>query len=237
MDVRNASLARRVRGVSLRAPMNTPSTTMSARASTRSVAWIAGVGASGGLGAALARRFALGGLSVALTGRTLERLETVAAEIRALGGRAHVLPGDMAQESQVRSLAADLAGLGPLRAAVFNAAPFDGAAGEPAAGSLFARTAVNALLAHDADIDSGGTRGSVLFSAAAADAGLRPLARSLADAHEPQGIHVGHVVVDRRADGPTRPDAIAAAYWQLHAQRHRAWTFELDLRSARAAVA
>ena len=229
--MRNASLAHRLPGVSLRAPMNTTST-------TRSVAWIAGVGASAGLGAALARRFALGGLSVALTGRTLERLETLAAEIRSLGGRAHVLPADMAQEAQVRSLAADLAGLGPLRAAIFNAAPFDDARGSrPSAAALFARTAVSALLAHDADIDSGGTRGSVLFRDDTSEGGLNALARRLAGEHDPQGIHVGRVVVDRRADGPLTPDEIAAACWRLHAQRRGAWTFELDMQAGGKAAA
>ena len=203
---------------------------MPTRATTPSVAWIAGVGTSAGLGAALARRFALGGLSVALTGRKVERLEAVAAEIRSIGGRAHVLPADMAQEPQVRSLSGDLAGLGPLRAAIFNAVPFEDAGrNRLSAAFLFARQAVNALLAHDVDVESGGTRGSVLFTSAA-DPGLGCLAQSLAREYEPQGIHVGQVVIDRHADATPRPDAIAAAYWQLHAQRRSAWTFELDLR-------
>jgi short-subunit dehydrogenase len=42
------------------------------------VAWIAGVGASAGLGAALARRFAAEGFVVALTGRTQSQLDPVA---------------------------------------------------------------------------------------------------------------------------------------------------------------
>ena len=59
------------------------------------VAWIAGVGASAGLGAAVARRFSEGGFTVALTGRTAERVESIAAEIRAAGGVAHALTGDI----------------------------------------------------------------------------------------------------------------------------------------------
>ena len=43
------------------------------------VAWIVGVGAAAGLGAALARRFASAGVAVALTGRTAERVRAVAA--------------------------------------------------------------------------------------------------------------------------------------------------------------
>jgi hypothetical protein len=64
----------------------------------------------------------------------------------------------------------------------------------------------------------------------------------------PKGLHVAHVVIDgaidgdqlnRRfpqlkerlgADGMLAPDAIADAYWQLHAQPRSTWTLELDLR-------
>ena len=63
--------------------------------STPAVSWIVGVGASAGLGAALGRRFAKEGLTVALTGRNADRLRSVAAEINHAGGRAHALPGDV----------------------------------------------------------------------------------------------------------------------------------------------
>ena len=43
---------------------------------------VVGVGASRGLGAALARRFAREGLHVMIAGRTQARLEQVASEIR-----------------------------------------------------------------------------------------------------------------------------------------------------------
>jgi hypothetical protein len=59
------------------------------------VAWIAGVGASAGLGAAIARRFARAGLTIAATGRSRERLQTVVTEITTAGGRAHAFPGDV----------------------------------------------------------------------------------------------------------------------------------------------
>ena len=192
------------------------------------VAWIVGVGASTGFGAAAARRFARGGLSVALTGGTLEHLEAVATEIRAVGGRACVLPGDIAQESQVRTLAADLAGLGPLRASVLNADSV--VQGQPWASTLFAREAVKALLAHDADVESGGTRGSVLFSATGASMStelrLRKLVRRLANEYEPQGIHVG-LVPFGAVDGRPSAGLMAEALWQLHIQRRVAWTAEV----------
>jgi NAD(P)-dependent dehydrogenase (short-subunit alcohol dehydrogenase family) len=83
---------------------------------------------------------------------------------------------------------------------------------------------------------------------ASAKAGLRALAQGMARELGPKGLHVAHVVIDgvidgdqvnRRipqlkerlgADGMLAPDAIAEAYWQLHAQPRSTWSFELDLR-------
>ena len=81
------------------------------------VAWIAGVGASGGLGAALARRFAAGGLLVAVTGRHAERVQALAAAIVAAGGQAHALPGDVSSERDTERLSQALESLGLLRSA------------------------------------------------------------------------------------------------------------------------
>ncbi len=85
------------------------------------VAWIAGVGAQAGLGVALAHAYARHGLTVALTGRTPERVEVAAASIRQAGGRARAIAGDVSVESEAAGVAAQLTALGPLRAAVFNA--------------------------------------------------------------------------------------------------------------------
>jgi NAD(P)-dependent dehydrogenase (short-subunit alcohol dehydrogenase family) len=83
---------------------------------------------------------------------------------------------------------------------------------------------------------------------AAAKAALRALAQGMAREFGPRGLHVAHVVVDgaiegeqllSRApqlrerlgpDGMLAPEALADAYWMLHAQPRSAWTFELDLR-------
>jgi len=90
-------------------------------------------------------------------------------------------------------------------------------------------------------------RGSARFAALATGKfGLRALAQSMAREFGPQGIHVAHVIIDGqintprlREDQPDReesttlsPEAIAEAYWQLHAQDPTAWTLELDLRPA-----
>jgi NAD(P)-dependent dehydrogenase (short-subunit alcohol dehydrogenase family) len=83
---------------------------------------------------------------------------------------------------------------------------------------------------------------------AAAKAAERAVAQGLAREFGPHGLHVGHVIVDGVIDGDqvnTRipqlkqrlgedgmlsVDALADAYWMLHAQPRSAWTFELDLR-------
>lgn len=240
------------------------------------VVWVAGVGASAGLGAALVRRFAREGLVVALTGRTRERLEAVAAEVRSAGGRAFAVSGDVSSEADARRVAIEVTALGPLHAALFNAgnAVRGGALeltadqfeatwrGSTYAGFLFAREAVRALLANGREADTAAGRGSLIFTGATASlrggakfaafasakAGLRSLAQSLARDFGRQGIHVGHVVIDggiagerlRSAapqrvaaagqDGLLDPEAIAEAYWQLHAQHRSAWTLELDMR-------
>jgi len=122
---------------------------------------------------------------------------------------------------------------------------------------VFARAALPHLLA------AGG--GSLLFTGAtaslrgrgpfvafaAAKAGLRSVAQSLAREYGPRGVHVAHVVIDGGIDGEQlrrnapelaadagadrllSPAAIAETYWQLHEQHRSAWTHELDLRPYR----
>jgi NAD(P)-dependent dehydrogenase (short-subunit alcohol dehydrogenase family) len=83
---------------------------------------------------------------------------------------------------------------------------------------------------------------------ASAKAGLRAIAHGMAREFGPQGLHVGHVIIDgmidgdqlnqrfpqfkeqKGEDGMLRVDAIAAAFWSLHVQQRSAWTLELDLR-------
>jgi NAD(P)-dependent dehydrogenase (short-subunit alcohol dehydrogenase family) len=73
--------------------------------------------------------------------------------------------------------------------------------------------------------------------------GLRALSQSLAKEFGPRGVHVSHVVADGVFDTPrTRgfgysdndglmdTDEMAEAYWKLHTQGKKAWTWEIDLR-------
>jgi NAD(P)-dependent dehydrogenase (short-subunit alcohol dehydrogenase family) len=71
---------------------------------------------------------------------------------------------------------------------------------------------------------------------------LRGLAQSMARELAPQGIHIGHFVIDGgirnpgRVEPPDRPDsmldpdAIAATYLSVLYQPRSAWTWEVELR-------
>jgi NADP-dependent 3-hydroxy acid dehydrogenase YdfG len=61
-------------------------------------------GASSGIGEATAREFARAGASVVLAARRVERLEQLAAEIRAAGGRALAVPTDLTDRAQIANL-------------------------------------------------------------------------------------------------------------------------------------
>ena len=99
---------------------------------------------------------------------------------------------------------------------------------------------------------SGSLRGKPGFAHfAAAKAGLRMIAQSMAREYGPLGIHVAHVVIDggingdrllsrvptlaqeRGEDGLLGIDAIADTYWTIHRQQRSAWTQEVDVRPYR----
>lgn len=71
---------------------------------------------------------------------------------------------------------------------------------------------------------------------AAAGAGLRSFAQSMARGCGPKGIHVVHLLL---ADCDAQksqldPAGVAAACWQLHQQDPSTWTHEMDLRPSSA---
>jgi len=186
------------------------------------VAVVVGVGASQGLGAALARRFAREGLHTFLAGRSTERLEGVASEIEEAGGQATAvrcdttLPGDVAallgravEEGGSLDLVAYNAGnnrFSPLLdmtddffEEVWRVCCFGG--------FLVGREAARHMV--------GQGSGSILFTGATASlrarppftafasakAGLRAVAQGMAREFGGQGIHVGHVIIDGAIDG------------------------------------
>jgi NAD(P)-dependent dehydrogenase (short-subunit alcohol dehydrogenase family) len=79
-------------------------------------------GASAGVGRAITRRFAGPGVSVALIARNENRLEATAREVEQAGGKALVLPLDVADEEAVEAAAARVeAEVGPIDIWVNNA--------------------------------------------------------------------------------------------------------------------
>lgn len=79
-------------------------------------------GASSGIGAAAARCFASEGAAVVLMARRKDKLEAIAAEIRAAGGRAEVSPGDVTDADAVeRAVATAVNAFGGLNGAFNNA--------------------------------------------------------------------------------------------------------------------
>jgi len=196
------------------------SESVAASAAKTPLAWIAGVGASAGLGAALARRFATAGFQAVVTGRTAARLQAVTAEITQAGGTGHALPGDVSSAPDLVRLVRELP-QAPLLVAIFNAGgavwgrpleiepeQFEASwRGSAFAGFLFGRAVVPRLLANGGGtlIFTGATasirgKGSTV-AFASAKAALRSVAQSFAREYAPQGVHVAHVIVDGGIDG------------------------------------
>jgi NAD(P)-dependent dehydrogenase (short-subunit alcohol dehydrogenase family) len=186
-------------------------------------ALVLGVGAAAGLGGALCQRFAREGLEVFAAGRTQAKVDALAAEIRARGGRAHGVAADVTR-------AADMAAAferveketgAPPELVVYNA-------GNMAAGPLTGMTdaffeAAWRVCAFGAFLCSREAarrmaprgRGTLIFTGAtsslrsrppfiafaAAKAAERAVAQGLARELGPRGLHVAHVVVDGVIDG------------------------------------
>lgn len=193
-------------------------------------ALIVGVGASQGLGAAIARRFAAGGHPVVIAGRNAEKLEQTRRELENAGARVAAVVGDASAAADARRFVEAANALAPLEVAVHNAgsnrpAPFLKVSEESfeahwrehaLGGFHLAHAAIPELLERGGGSlfftgASGSLRGKANFAPfAAAKAALRALAQSLAREFGPQNIHVGHVVIDGGIEGERlltiRPD-------------------------------
>ncbi|WP_110950753.1 SDR family NAD(P)-dependent oxidoreductase [Pseudomonas bohemica] len=188
---------------------------------SKEVVWVSGVGAVEGLGAALARRFARGGFKVAVSGRSLDKLEAVVRSIQAQGGEAIAVPADASIEADTLAAIGKIREWGPLRVAIFNvgnsvSAPSLELSTElfertwrasTLGGFIFARESTRLLLEAGGGtlLFTGATaslRGKPPFAAfAAAKAGLRSLSQSFAREFGPQKVHVAHVVIDGSING------------------------------------
>jgi NAD(P)-dependent dehydrogenase (short-subunit alcohol dehydrogenase family) len=233
---------------------------------------VIGVGAERGLGAALCRRFAASGYHVLVAGRTPQKIERVTRTITESGSSAESVPTDTTLEADVIRLfdraMAPGAGHDPADLIVFNAGnnqriDFRELTAEQFeefwrvgcfGGFLVGREVARRLapLGRGTIIFTGASaslRGKPGFAHfAAAKAGLRAIAQSMAREYGPLGLHVAHVVIDggidgdrlrtrapkileeRGEDGLLGIDAIAETFWQIHGQPRSAWTQEVDLR-------
>ncbi len=182
---------------------------------------IVGVGASRGLGAAIARRFAMEAYPVIVAGRSPDKLAATVKELEASGAKATALTGDATRAADVQGFVDAAEKVAPLAVAVHNAgsnepAPFLKVSEErftrhwrehALGGFLLAQAAIPKLLEHGGGSlfftgASGSLRGKANFAPfAAAKAAVRNLAQSIAREFGPQNIHVGHVVVDGGIEG------------------------------------
>jgi len=114
------------------------SATHTGSANSRNIVWVIGVGASRGTGAAVARRFAREGFTVAVTGRSAENLQAVADEIKAEGGHAIEAVGDAQDEAGVLEILRRLETIGPVEIGLDPASvAFEILAGESCQRQLF----------------------------------------------------------------------------------------------------
>ena len=227
------------------------------------------IGAGDALGGAIAKRFARAGYTACVTRRTVEKLASLKADIESAGGTCHAFGSDAREEDEVIKLFTHIeAEIGPIEVLVFNiggnvrfgitemTARVYRKVWEMCAfgGFLTGREAARVMLPrkNGTIIFTGATaslRGGVGFAAfAGGKHALRALAQSMARELGPQGIHVGHVIIDggidtpfikerfperyalKDQDGILNPGHIAENYWTLHSQPRDAWTFELDVR-------
>jgi NAD(P)-dependent dehydrogenase (short-subunit alcohol dehydrogenase family) len=180
------------------------------------------------LGNAIARRFAREGMVAALVARDAVRLERIAAEIRAEGGKAQAYPADMTVEAEVVRLFERVGtDLGELQAAAYVAATrvegpiidTSSADFERAwrlscfSGFLFGREAARRMLPRGAGTilftgAAGSFRGRGQFGAFdAAKGALRHMAQSMARDLGPKGIHVANVLIE----GPIESERLRKA--------------------------
>lgn len=229
------------------------------------------IGAGDGVGGAVARAFAQEGYEVCVTRRArhLDQLEELAGSIRASGGRARAFGVDARSEDETVALFEQIEReVGPIEAVVFNIganvrfpvaettsrvftkvwemACFAGFLAGREAAKVMAPRRRGTIIFTGATASIRGREGFAAF--AAAKAGLRAVAQSMARELGPQGVHVAHVVVDGAIDGVftranrddvegllardeiLKPEEIAANFVWLHRQQRSAWTHELDLR-------
>ena len=228
---------------------------------------VIGVGPLNGLGGQLALRFSKS-MHTIIAGRKEESLQGVASEIAAQGGDVEAVATDARNEEQINELFAHVAP-GDLKLAIYNVgnntpgkiADMEASYFEYSwrvccfGGFLFAKAAVNHMGENGGCIlftgASASMRGRSNFGAFNSSKGaLRNMAQALAKEVGPDGIHVGHVVVDgaiagdkiikglpelakqRGTEGMIDLNGIVDIYEMMYRQPRNAWSFEADVRTS-----
>jgi NAD(P)-dependent dehydrogenase (short-subunit alcohol dehydrogenase family) len=202
----------------------------------RNKAVVLGAGPPEGIGAAVARRFALEGLHVLVSGRNIAKVEQTVDQIRTAGGSADAVKVDVTSQADIEGLFDRVWELeGNLEAVVFNAGGNTPDAFEdlsPEAfenvwrvccfgGFLAAKQALPMLRAQGF--------GSMLFTGASASlrgkpnfgqfasakAALRNLVQALAREYGPHGVHVAHIIIDGLVNGERAGDLFGEQLAQL----------------------
>ncbi len=229
---------------------------------------IMGVGPENGLGGQLAIRFAKEGLHVYVAGRNIEKLNKICKIIKKNGNEATPVRSDATSESDNKKLFMKVGK--NLKLAIYNAGnstPGRVVEMKPKyfvdswkvlcfGGFLFGKSAIHSFLKNSSGTllftgASASLRGSSNFSAFNSGKGaLRNLAQAMSKEYGPEGIHVGHLIIDGPIGGERifnrnpkyakklgkrgliNIHGIVDSYVYLYNQPREAWTFELDLRTS-----
>lgn len=217
------------------------------------------VGAGPGLSASLARLLSSEGMAVSLAARSIDDLSGLCSET---GATAHAC--DATSPEDVDALFGALEGNDP-DVVVYNPSarvrgPFVEIDRETTKNAILVTAYGGFLIAQAAARRMAPNgHGAILFTAASASVkgyvqsasfamgkfALRGLAQSMARELHPQGVHVGHFIIDggirsslrpERMDPPDNPDsmldpdAIARSYLHFLEQDRSAWAWEIELR-------
>ncbi|HEY9894527.1 MAG TPA: SDR family NAD(P)-dependent oxidoreductase [Candidatus Sericytochromatia bacterium] len=200
------------------------------------------VGMGEGVALAVSRRFAQAGFTIAMIARNEAKLQDFKNTLEAEGYRAYSFVADAGDEDSLRAAIAALqAQLGSPEVLVYNVAvsslnPVLSETVERLT-SDFKANVVGALIATQAVLPAMKAQagGTILFtgggfsmypspdfaSLSIGKAGIRSLAKMLAEALKPEGIRVGTVTICgivNPSDPKYNPDSIAENYWNFYAK-------------------
>ncbi|MGY3591336.1 NAD(P)-dependent dehydrogenase (short-subunit alcohol dehydrogenase family) [Bradyrhizobium sp. USDA 4341] len=190
------------------------------------------VGAGDAIGAAVAKRFALGGFAVCVARRDAAKSDQLGEELKKAGYEFHAFSVDARKEEEVQQLFAKVEKeVGPIEVCLFNAgsnvnkplletteklftrawelACYAGfLVGREAAGYMVPRGR-GTILFTGATASLRGGKGFAAFSAA--KFGLRAVAQAMARELGPKGVHVVHLIIDAGVDSTAIHERLKAS--------------------------